>query len=901
MSDKRIRIILDPSQAKLAANQIEVAVQDVGKAADKSIFSVNKLAAAIAGVISVNKIIEYADAWTSLQNQLKQTTTSQDQLAESTNRIIKIAIDTRANLEGTANLYTKFRLSIDQTALSDERLFKITETINKSLALSGATAQESAGALRQLSQAIASGVLRGEEFNSVSEQAPAILKAVQVQTGKTVGELRTLAAQGFITSELLIKSLENYASTVDNQFAKATATFSQNMEVARTKIIAFVGANETIAGAVNLAGSSIVKLTDNLNVLMNLAGAAAALYIARLIPSVLAYTSATLGSTAAQIVARPAVTGLSAALGVQASALTAARVASNLMTLSVGVLRGAMAFLGGPAGIVFLAASALLYFASSSKDARPPVDDLTKSVNELSDAQIELAKLETAKKLIELSDTAKILSDNFKFADENSKGASQRAQRFAEDAIRIRVELEKTNEQIALYTKRQADLAAGKTTTATPGAAPAAPSNKKTGAAEAETANLQSQLDLQLKLTKIFHATQIAEDADYFSKKKVLLDRAQQDSFAKLQSDFEKENTNRAKKLEDSLKIQGVNEEERKVLQQESQKQNLISSQIYEQEKTNILQKGVEDRTELEKEEAKFRLDAAQEIDSAKQITQSMIAELSLRSQASQLYIETELNRHIDFFTKQRKLQQANEATEAAQIDQQSQEAEQRRQDQFRKSIDNDKLNSDERLALRAEYDAQEVEAEQLKQVQLTQIRQEGVKNRKDIDELEFRARLQSFGDLGSSLMQLGEGQNRKVFETGKALALAQAAVALPSSVIQSFENGGGYPWGLIPAAAMLATGLKNIQNIKNAKYGGGGNASASLGGGASSGGGGLPTTNGRDGSNSFQQKQVIEIKGIDKDSLISGQQLVDILGSNDNVIVALNGAQQDAQRRGVI
>ena len=90
-------------------------------------------------------------------------------------------------------------------------------------------------------------------------------------------------------------------------------------------------------------------------------------------------------------------------------------------------------------------------------------------------------------------------------------------------------------------------------------------------------------------------------------------------------------------------------------------------------------------------------------------------------------------------------------------------------------------------------------------------------------------------GQLASNF----SGQSKKMFKLQKAAALAQAAVALPAAVIDSFRNAGGYPWGIIPAGLMLATGLSEINAIKSASFGGGGGGGGGRGGG---GGGGIPS-----------------------------------------------------------
>jgi tape measure domain-containing protein len=265
MTDKIIRIKLDSSGAKRNAQDLDKSIKGVGKSADSTIFTMSRLAAAIAAVISVQKIKEYSDAWTGVTNQLRQTVKTQEQLAAVTQRIVDISIESRASLEATSQLYTRFRLSVDETTLSNERLFGIVETINKSLALSGATASESAGALRQLSQAIASGVLRGEEFNSIAEQAPGIFQAIQKETGKTAGELRKFAADGGITTDILIRSLEAYRSTVDDQFGKSKATISQAFEVARTNITQFIGTLDQASGASASFAQMIIDVSNTVN------------------------------------------------------------------------------------------------------------------------------------------------------------------------------------------------------------------------------------------------------------------------------------------------------------------------------------------------------------------------------------------------------------------------------------------------------------------------------------------------------------------------------------------------------------------------------------------------------------------------------------------------------------
>ena len=314
---------------------------------------------------------------------------------------------------------------------------------------------------------------------------------------------------------------------------------------------------------------------------------------------------------------------------------------------------------------------------------------------------------------------------------------------------------------------------------------------------------------------------------------------------------------------------------------------------LLEQHNKNIeaIEKDINDRINREDRETA-------QIDGAKRTTESMILELQSRAQAAQFYRDLNLAKDKGVYEQERLILQAGTQYKLADIEQRAAEDIARRAEALEGTINYETMTADHIKALRDEARNQDLIAEMTYEQQKIAIKEEATRQREEIDEMEKKSRMASFGALGNALMSLGEGQSRKVFETGKALALAQAAVALPSAVIESYKNGGGYPWGLVPAAAMLATGLKNIQQIKSAKFGGG-TAGASIGGGAAS--GGLPTTANQSSDENFKQKQVIEIRGINKDSLITGEQLVDIMKTNDNVIVALTGAQQDAQRRGVI
>ena len=252
-------------------------------------WSIQSVAATVAIGMAVGatarKIVEYGDAFQNLTNKLKITTTSQAELTDITSKMFDMAIRNRSAIEGTVDLYTKLHRSTKELGMSSGELIDITDTIQKAFIIGGASSREMEGAVRQLGQALASGALRGEEFNSVSEQAPVIMEAVKEATGKSAAELRKLAAEGAISTELLIKSLELYRQKAVDTYAQTEATFSQNMQNARSELIKWVGANETLKDILKGVGEGMHSLAKNIDMVVIAVGALATAYAGALLQS----------------------------------------------------------------------------------------------------------------------------------------------------------------------------------------------------------------------------------------------------------------------------------------------------------------------------------------------------------------------------------------------------------------------------------------------------------------------------------------------------------------------------------------------------------------------------------------------------------------------------------------
>lgn len=401
----RLEIVVDGSTAERGLRRVEGGLGRVDRAGDRaagSIDNVNNelgrvkgvaLAASgallgVAAAFGTQDIIRYADAWTNATNQLKQATSSSAELAIMQDKLVELSKDTRSNFNSTATLYSRLARSTTELALTQSDLLDIVTTINQSFALSGASAAEASGAIFQLTQGLAAGALRGEEFNSVAEQAPILMLAIAEETGMALGALREFAATGGITAEIVVRALKGAADTIGKEFNESLVSFSQNMEIANTNIVQFVGTSERVSGAVDALGGGIVELTEHIDEIVTVATLAAGVFGARMAGALA--TSAS-GMLAAQIQAARYQAALASMAGVSRVA-AASQIA--LGTAARGAA-GAMALLGGPVGIALIAAGSLYYFreelglvGEQASNTQRRIDALTGSMGAMGETAI---------------------------------------------------------------------------------------------------------------------------------------------------------------------------------------------------------------------------------------------------------------------------------------------------------------------------------------------------------------------------------------------------------------------------------------------------------------------------------------------------------------------------------
>ncbi len=402
-----IDIKIRSKKAEVKVDKLDGKMKSLGAQVDQTRKQFDKLSKVAAGVFSglvIGGVIKYADAFTSLQNQLRQTTKTTEELAQRTQDLLDISNRSRTGISSTTELYTQLTLATEELNLTTEEQLRLTETIAKSFAVSGKSAEESAGAIRQLGQAFSAGALRGDEFNSIAEGAPEIMRALQRETNKTAGELRAFAATGGITAELLVTALGSAADVIDQKMSKAVKTFAQSTQEASNNLTVFIGESANLQTVMTSTGDALVLASNSIESIAKISALAATVFAARAIPSVTAYTTAIIANTASQLTATKATTGFSAAMGIQATAATRTTIAVNAMTIASRGLSAAMALIGGPVGAAVVAATAIFLFVDAAESAEDRTQRLSGEVETLTDSfmglndvqrQIEISKLNT--------------------------------------------------------------------------------------------------------------------------------------------------------------------------------------------------------------------------------------------------------------------------------------------------------------------------------------------------------------------------------------------------------------------------------------------------------------------------------------------------------------------------
>jgi tape measure domain-containing protein len=264
MSTENIRIVVSTSGAQAAAKDIAA----IGASAEKSAKPTFDLSAAIKGLVAgaaVREIIKIADGYTEMGNRLRLVTRSADELKGVQGELFRVANDNLTSASALGETYQSLANSTKSLGLSQREVLELTEELSQATVISGASADSAANSLRQLGQGLASGALRGDEFNSVSENTPEIMRIIGASLHKNQGELRAMGAEGKITGAIIVKAFSEARTELAEKMLHTVPLVGQALTVVGNVVSRLVGEINEATGATHGLASGIIKIAREVN------------------------------------------------------------------------------------------------------------------------------------------------------------------------------------------------------------------------------------------------------------------------------------------------------------------------------------------------------------------------------------------------------------------------------------------------------------------------------------------------------------------------------------------------------------------------------------------------------------------------------------------------------------
>ena len=386
--------------------EVEAATRSAGRSFTDAHGRVARYFAGFAGFAVLTQAtrttIALADSYTNLNNRLRLVTDSETEQAAVRERLLEISLATRTALATNAELYSRFALAVSDTSRSQQDLLTVTELLNKQVAIGGNTATEASAGLTQFAQGLASGRLQGDELRSVLENLQGVSQGLIIgfrrlyREGRigfevTRGNLRDLAAEGKLSSELLLDAILASADDTNRKFRDVDITVSGALTNIATAALQAVGGldealgtSETLAARLNQIAEG--RVDEGLGFLDEAAIAAGIVLTVRLVRSTEILTRAQQRLSAVTAGANRQALSRAQILGVwrrgadrsTASALRLARAYRTLNAAQAGLsagVRSATALLGGVPGILLLVGFGVHELTQRWRDARQPGQD----------------------------------------------------------------------------------------------------------------------------------------------------------------------------------------------------------------------------------------------------------------------------------------------------------------------------------------------------------------------------------------------------------------------------------------------------------------------------------------------------------------------------------------------
>ncbi|HDS9331038.1 TPA: tape measure protein [Klebsiella pneumoniae subsp. pneumoniae] len=411
-------------QAAASSRDTRRAVTELTGQLDSAKSSALGLAGAFAGSFATGHLISLADEWNSVNARLKQASQSTDDFSNSQRLLMDISQKTGTSFSDNANLYSRSAASMREFGYNSAEVLDITEAISTGLKLSGANAQESSSVITQFSQALAQGVLRGEEFNSVNENGDRVIRALAAGMGVARKDLKSMADQGQLTIDKVVPALISQLGKLRSEFGELPQTVSSSATKVENAFMQWVGGANEASGATRTLTGILDGVANNIDEVATAAGVlvsvGAARYFGNMALSARSATADIVNAAKSEIAlaeaqvrgtqistarARAAIyraqKALEAARGTDAQAAAEKRLAAAQGSLSRNItartsaqaglnsvtsvgsrlLGGALGLVGGIPGLVLLGAGAWYTMYQNQEQARLSAQDYAKTID----------------------------------------------------------------------------------------------------------------------------------------------------------------------------------------------------------------------------------------------------------------------------------------------------------------------------------------------------------------------------------------------------------------------------------------------------------------------------------------------------------------------------------------
>jgi len=425
-------------QAAAASRETRKALAEVSTQLNETKSAAMSIGGAFAGAFATQQLINYADTWTQLNSRLKLASGSADEFVQNQRVLMDISQRTGTSVEANTNMFSRMSSSLRQLGYTAADTAKVTELVATTLRLSGAGASEASAVITQFGQSMASGVLRGDEFNSIMENGGRFAQALADGLGVNVGQLRAMAEAGQLTANTVMPALLGQLSKVRSEGAQMGATVSASAQRVENAFMAWVGGANEASGATSSLAGGLDSLSENIDSVATAAGALVAVGLARYLGGIVTGTaSATTGlisaakgemtlaaaqvrgtqistararaavyraqqavvaarGTDAQAAAEKRLSVAQQSLVRNVAARTEAQVALNNVT-AVGsrLMGGALGLIGGVPGLVMLGAGAWYTMYLNQEQARRSAQEYASQIDQIRDKASRMSLTET--------------------------------------------------------------------------------------------------------------------------------------------------------------------------------------------------------------------------------------------------------------------------------------------------------------------------------------------------------------------------------------------------------------------------------------------------------------------------------------------------------------------------